>query len=69
MKSDWRVGEKNIGDQLYYGVYRLRDADAEDFYGNREEHSGLFEDRESAEEYCRILNAEIKIDDLIEEVD
>lgn len=68
MKSDWRISTNYIAGEKHYEVYRLLDADAVVHSGNRET-KGIFNDREAAEEYCRMLNAEIKMEDLIEKLD
>ena len=36
MKSEWRVTCNDIGGELFYGVYRLRDLNEIDHSGNRE---------------------------------
>lgn len=60
MKSEWRVTTNYIatdnGRVPMYGIYRLRDVDAIDHSGNREETGRLYEDLELAEDVCRIMN-------------
>lgn len=62
MKSEWRVTTNYIatdeGRVPMYGVYRLRDVDATDHSGNREMAGRWYEDRELAEDVCRIMNEE-----------
>ena len=56
MKSKWMVSFQYINGMKLYSVYRLKDVDAVDHSGNRETHSGFFEDRKSAEDYAAQLN-------------
>lgn len=56
MKSEWKVSYQYINGMKLYSVYRLRDVDEVDHSGNRETHSGFFEDRKSAEDYAAQLN-------------
>lgn len=58
MKSEWRVTSNIIDGEKRYGIYRLRDKDAVDHSGNREELDRWFDDRELAEDVCRIMNEE-----------
>lgn len=58
MKSEWKVSSQHINGMKLYSVYRLKDIDEVDHSGNRETHSGFFEDRKSAEVYAAQLNAE-----------
>lgn len=58
MKSKWRVTSNIIDSEKRYGIYRLRDKDAVDHSGNREELDRWFDDRELAEDVCRIMNEE-----------
>lgn len=62
MKSEWRVTTNHIatdeGRVPMYGVYRLRDVNEVDHSGNREELGRWFEDKELAEDVCRIMNEE-----------
>lgn len=60
MKSKWMVSFQYINGMKLYSVYRLKDVDAVDHSGNRETHSGFFEDRKSAEDYADQLNEEEK---------
>lgn len=65
MKSEWMVSYQYINGIKLYSVYRLKDVEEVDHSGNRETHSGFFENREDAEDYARTLNGEIVIDDLV----
>lgn len=56
MKSEWRVTSNIIDGRKMYGVYRLYDRQKIDHSGNREELDRWFDDRELAEDICRILN-------------
>lgn len=56
MKSEWKVSSQHINGMKLYSVYRLKDIDEVDHSGNRETHSGFFEDRKSAEDYAAQLN-------------
>ena len=58
MKSEWKVSSQHINGMKLYSVYRLKDIDEVDHSGNRETHSGFFEDRKSAEDYAAQLNEE-----------
>lgn len=62
MKSEWRVTTNHIatdeGRVPMYGIYRLRDVNAVDHSGNREELDRWFEDRDVAEDFCRAMNEE-----------
>lgn len=62
MKSEWRVTTNHIatdeGRVPMYGIYRLRDVNEVDHSGNREELGRWFEDKELAEDVCRIMNEE-----------
>lgn len=60
MKSKWMVSFQYINGMKLYSVYRLKDVDAVDHSGNRETHSGFFEDRKSAEDCADQLNEEEK---------
>lgn len=60
MKSEWKVSCQHINGMKLYSVYRLRNMDETDHSGNRETHSGFFEDRKSAEDYAAQLNGEDK---------
>lgn len=62
MKSEWRVTTNHIatdeGRVPMYSVYRLRDVNAVDHSGNREMIGRWFDDKEVAEDICRIKNEE-----------
>lgn len=62
MKSEWRVTTNHFvsdeGRVPMYGIYRLRDVNAVDHSGNREELGRWFEDKELAEDVCRVMNEE-----------
>ena len=58
MKSEWKVSYQYINGTKLYSVYRLKNVAEIDHSGNRETHSGFFEDRKSAEVYAAQLNAE-----------
>ena len=56
MKSEWRVTSNIIGGEKRYGIYRLRDKDAVDHSGNREELDRWFCERELAQAYVDAMN-------------
>lgn len=58
MKSEWRVTLNIIGGEKKWGVYRLRDKDAIDHSGNREELGRWFDDEAIAQVYADVMNEE-----------
>ena len=56
MKSEWRVTSNIIGGEKKWGVYRLRDKDATDHSGNREELGRWFDDKAIAQAYADAMN-------------
>lgn len=62
MKSEWRVGQVRHGEDVVWGVYRLRDADRPDERGNREwfKKGGYWaycSSRAGAQKYADVFNA------------
>ena len=55
-KSEWKVTSNIIGGEKKYGVYRLKDKDAVDHSGNREELGRWFDERELAQAYADAMN-------------
>lgn len=60
MQSEWRVTNNPMMAPTPYGVYRLRDTQAVDHSGNRENYGEYFGDRKDAEAVAKALNEEEK---------
>ncbi len=56
MKSEWRVTSNSINGEKVYGAYRLKDINAVDHSGNRENARGYFKDRETAVKVAEEMN-------------
>lgn len=57
MKSEWRVSSNPVGGKMLYGVYRMRDVQAVDHSGNREE-KGYYDAESDAQKEAERLNRE-----------
>ena len=58
MKSEWRVTSNLIAGEKCYSCYRLKDMDAVDHSGNREELGRWFDTEEEARAAAAARNAE-----------
>ena len=56
MKSEWRVTSNLIAGEKYYSCYRLKDVDAVDHSGNREELGKWYDTKEEAQAVADELN-------------
>ena len=56
MMSEWRVTSNLIAGKMYYSCYRLKDMDAVDHSGNREELGRWFVKKETAQIVADQLN-------------
>lgn len=57
MKSEWKVTSNSINSKKMYAVYRIIDTSAVDHSGNREYATEYLDDRETAENIAKELNA------------
>lgn len=57
MKSEWKITSNSINRKKVYAVYRKIDVSAVDHSGNREMATEYFNDRETAENIAKELNA------------
>lgn len=57
MKSEWRVTSNLIAGERCYSAYRLKDVDAVDHSGNREELGRWYDTEEEARTAADALNA------------
>ena len=58
MKSEWRVTSNLIAGEMCYSCYRLKDVDAIDHSGNREELGRWFDIEEEARAAAAARNAQ-----------
>ena len=56
MMSEWRVTSNLIAGEKYYSCYRLKDMDAVDHSGNREELGRWFGTKEAAQVVADQMN-------------
>ena len=56
MMSEWRVTSNLIAGKMYYSCYRLKDMDAVDHSGSREELGRWFGTKEAAQVIAEELN-------------
>lgn len=56
MKSDWKITSNLIAGEKYYSCYRLKDVEAVDRSGNREEVGKWYDTEEEARAVADALN-------------
>lgn len=56
MKSDWKITSNLIAGEKYYSCYRLKDVEAVDHSGNREEVGKWYDTEEEARAVADALN-------------
>ena len=56
MMSEWRVTSNLIAGEKYYSCYRLKDVDAVDHSGNREDVGKWYDTKEDAQAVADELN-------------